>query len=231
MPGQTTQLINESSTNGTISPSRAFWRDRQLSWNSHSVSQLATCGFDPGNSTSSLASHTGWTSPTSPETDSQVAGSRFGNMRLLAAQPLAGSVGRRLWESLAEYHSRGVAGFRVQLAQALEELDQVVDEARSEGFEIPGRNAMDNADCIIKRIYDDLPHPLQVYPMPDGEVAIDVTSGDGSSVLILCRSDGSTLCFVNINGNQRRAHYSSSDALPDGFMHEALEELQQEKIP
>ncbi len=115
--------------------------------------------------------------------------------------------------------------FRVQLAQALDELDQVVDEAKSEGYEIPSSIAIINAKCIIERMYDNLLHPFQVYPMPDGEVAIDVTNDEGSSVLILCRSDGGTLCFVNINGNQRRAHYSDSDALPDGFMREAFEEL------
>ena len=110
----------------------------------------------------------------------------------------------------------------------LKYLDQIVDEAESEGYEIPNSTAIDNAEYIIKRIYDEFSHPFQVYPMPDGEVAIDVTDEDGSSVLILCCPDGGTLCFVNINGNQRRAHYSNSDALPDGFMHEALEELQQE---
>ena len=116
---------------------------------------------------------------------------------------------------------------RVQLVQALEELDQIVDEAQSEGYEIPSSVSIVNAERIIKRIYDNLSHPFQVYPMPDGEVAVDVTDDNGSSVLILCCSDGGTLCFVNINGNQRRARYSNSDALPDCFMHEALEELQQ----
>lgn len=118
----------------------------------------------------------------------------------------------------------------MQLAQALEELDQVVDEAKSEGYKMPSRAAMVNAECIVKCIYDSLLCPFQVYPMPDGEIAIDVANDEGSSVLILCRSDGGTLCFVNINGNQRRAHYSNSDALPDGFMHEALEELQQKNF-
>ena len=116
------------------------------------------------------------------------------------------------------------------LTQALEVLDQVVDEARSEGYETPNSIAIVHARRIVKRLYDNLVYPIQVYPMPDGEVAVDVTNGDGSSVLILCCSDGDTLCFVNIDGNQRRAHYFNSDALPDGFMQAALEELQQIQI-
>ncbi len=110
------------------------------------------------------------------------------------------------------------------------DLNQADKEAESEGFEIPSSKAVENADYIIKQIYDDLIHPLQVCPVPDGEVAIDLASGDGSSVLILCCSDGSTQCFVNINGNQRRAHYSNSNTLPDGFIYEALQELQQDKV-
>lgn len=162
----------------------------------------------------------------SPEKDSQVADNAFGEAVMLILLLLVDDVNQRQWESFAEHLSRGVTGFRVQLAQALEELDQVVDAAQLEGFEIPSSTAIDNADHIIKRIYDHSPHSIQVYPMPDGEVAIDVAN-DGSSVLILCCSDGGALCFVNINGNQRRARYSNSDALPDGFMREALEELQQ----
>lgn len=121
-------------------------------------------------------------------------------------------------------------GFRVPLTQALEVLDQVVDEAQSEGYETPNSIAIVHARRIVKRLYDSLVYPIQVYPMPDGEVAVDMANGDGSSVLILCCSDGGTLCFVNIDRNQRRAHYSSSDILPDGFMQEALEELQQIQI-
>ena len=121
-------------------------------------------------------------------------------------------------------------GIRVRLTQTLEELDQVVDEAQSEGYETPNGIAIVHARRIVKRLYENLVYPIQVYPMPDGEVAVDITNGEGGSVLILCCSDGGTLCFVNIDGNQRRAHYSNSDALPDGFMQEALEELQQIQI-
>ena len=227
MSEQTTQLINESSTIDTMPSSEAFWRG-QLSWNSHSDVQFTMYRYNRENSSNWLVSDSEWMPLTSPEIDSQFADNPFREILLLTAQLLDKTVNQRLWDSLAEYLSRGVIGFRVQLAQALEELDQVVDEAQSEGYEIPSSIAIVNAKYIIKRMYDNLLHPFQVYPMPDGEVAIDVTNDDGSSVLILCCSDGGTLCFVSINGNQRRAHYSKSDALPDGFMREALEELQQE---
>ena len=216
---ETTQLINESSTVNTVPSLEASWRG-QLPWDSHLDDQSTMYRYNREYLSNWFMSDSEWMLLTLG-IDSQVTDSPF------REQLLDKTINQRLWDSLAEYLSRGVIGFRVQLAQALEELDQVVDEAQSEGYEIPSSTAIDKAEYIIKCIYDNLLHPFQVYPMPDGEVAIDVANGDGSSVLILCCSDGGTLCFVNINGNQRRAHYSNSDALPDGFMREALEELQQ----
>ena len=227
MSEQTTQLINESSTIDTMPLSEAFWRG-QFSWKSPPDDQFTMYRYIREISSNWLVPDSEWMPLRSPEIDSHVADNPFREILLLRSQLLDKTINQRLWESLAEYLSRGVIGFRVQLAQALEELDQVVDEAQSEGYEIPSSIAIVNAEYIVKRIYDNLLHPFQVYPMPNGEVAIDVTNDDGSSVLILCCSDGGTLCFVNINGKQRRAHYSNSDALPDGFMREALEELQQE---
>ena len=228
MSEQTAQTIKESSTNETMPSSQAFWRDQHLSWNSHPDFQFTMQRYNRENLSNWLVSDTEWMPFTSPDIDSKVADNTFRDTFLLTAQLLFNNVNQRLWESLAEYLSRGANGFRVQLAQALDELDQIVDEAESEGYEIPNSIAIVNAEIIVKRIYDNLLHPFQVYPMPDGEVAIDVTNDNGSSVLILCCSDGGTLCFVNINGNQRRAHYANSNTLPDGFIREALEELQQE---
>ena len=221
MSGQTAQFTIESSTIDTIPSSEAF-RQIQLSWNSDSDVQFPMYGYNRECSSNWLMPDSEWMLLTASEIHPQVAESLFGELLLRIQQQLDKTIERRWWDSLAEYLSRGAIGFRVQLAQALEELDQVVDEAQSEGYEIPSSDAIVNARRIIKRIYDNLSHPFQVYPMPDGEVAVDIANDDGSSVLILCCSDGGTLCFVNINGNQRRAHYSNSDALLDSFMHEAL---------
>ena len=62
--------------------------------------------------------------------------------------------------------------------------------------------------------------------MPDGEIAIDVPGGPGRSVLLLCGSDGGALCSVNMNGAHRRARYSDARGLPDGFVSDALAELE-----
>ena len=61
--------------------------------------------------------------------------------------------------------------------------------------------------------------------MPNGEVAIDACSVPGSSVIVLCHSDGGAVCLVHIRGGQERRSYERADELPNDFLHDALERL------
>ena len=224
---QTTQFSNDNPNFGTMPSPEVLRQDKHV-WNTPSSVKFTISRYANDNLINWVAPDSKWIPSTTSKLRSQITDLSIHTVLLLTPQLLNNSSNRiRLWEYFAESLTRGATGFRVPLAQALDELDQVVDEAQSEGYEIPSSIAIANAESIIKCIYDNLLHPLQVYPMPDGEVAIDITNGKGSSVLLLCNSDGGALCLVNIDGNQRRAHYSTSDALPDGFISEALDELQQ----
>ncbi len=130
------------------------------------------------------------------------------------------------WDVLGELVAHGLEDFPVRLADALRDLEEVTDEARTEGFRTPTDVACKNASRLLKEMYRLSRRRFEVYPMPDGEIAIDASDGQGSSVLLLCDSDGGALCLVNMRGNHRRAKYSSGDALPDGFVREALVELE-----
>lgn len=112
-----------------------------------------------------------------------------------------------------------------ELAETLNDLREAADEAREEGFPIPSDTAIANSERLIKKICGISPGRHGVYPTPDGEIAIDIFNGKGSSVILLCDSGGGALCLVNMEGNHRRARYSKTDALPDGFVREALSEL------
>lgn len=125
----------------------------------------------------------------------------------------------------------GLAAFLVgdlypDLYEALQDLDEAEDEAREEGFPIPSNTALGNARRLLHAMYRILPRRFEVYPMPDGEIAIDVLGGPGRSVLLLCGSDGGALCSVNMDGAHRRARYSDTRGLPDGFVRDALAELE-----
>ena len=130
-----------------------------------------------------------------------------------------------------ETAAAGLAAFLVgdlypDLYEALQDLDEAEDEAREEGFPIPSNTALGNARRLLHAMYRILPRRFEVYPMPDGEIAIDVPGGPGRSVLLLCGSDGGDLCSVNMDGAHRRARYSDTRGLPDGFVRDALAELE-----
>ena len=117
----------------------------------------------------------------------------------------------------------GASGY--ELISALRDLKEAVDEAREEGFPVPSNSALKYARTILYAVYELSPRRYEVYPTPDGEIAIDAPGGFGRSVLLLCDSDGGALCLVNLSGSHRRARYSDAKMLPDGFVREALEEL------
>ena len=118
-------------------------------------------------------------------------------------------------------------GYGVALGAALRDLDEARDEAREEKFRVPSIRALANARRLVQAIYRISPRRFEIYPTPDGEIAIDAPGGLGRSVLLLCGSDGGALCSVNMNGVHRRARYSDTNQLPDAFVCEALAELEQ----
>ena len=111
------------------------------------------------------------------------------------------------------------------LTDALNDLHKATEEAHEEGFPIPSNIAIRNSEELVKKVYGIFPSRFEVYPTQDGEIAVDIYNGKGSSVILLCESAGAILCLVNINGNSRRAHYTQVNMLPDGFVKEALKEL------
>lgn len=123
----------------------------------------------------------------------------------------------------------GVSGY--ELYFAARDLEEVIEEAREEGFPVPSDCALKYARTILYAVYELSPRRYEVYPTPDGEVAIDAPGGFGRSVLLLCESDGGALCLVNMNGSHRRARYSDAKMLPDGFVREALAELDRRYEP
>ncbi len=113
----------------------------------------------------------------------------------------------------------------IDLNDALRDLDEAREEAREEGFPQPSDVALENAGRLLREMYGISPRRFEVYPTPDGEIAIDAPHGQGRSVILLCDSEGGALCLVNVNGKHRRARYSTTETLPDGFMREALDDL------
>ena len=111
------------------------------------------------------------------------------------------------------------------LRASLSDLDGAAEEAAEQGFPQPSDLALTNARRLLQDLYRLCPRRLEVYPTPDSEIALVVPGGHGRSVLILCKSQGGVLCSVNLNGRHRRAAYDTATTLPDGFVREAISEL------
>ncbi len=120
----------------------------------------------------------------------------------------------------------GDSRWDAELHAALRELQEATDEASEEGALLPSEPAIANASRLIREMYDILPRRYLVEILPEGVIAVSVPGGFRCSVMLLCESDGGALCSVNMNGEHRRARYSHADQLPDGFLREALDELE-----
>ena len=112
------------------------------------------------------------------------------------------------------------------LSEALDDIDNIVDEAREEGFPSPPDDVISTARRLLKSLHKLRPKRFEVYPTPEGEIAIVAPGGPKRSVMALCDHKGEVLCMVNLNGNHRRARYSDANGLPDGFFREALADLE-----
>lgn len=114
---------------------------------------------------------------------------------------------------------------------ALDDLDGAVAEARDEEFPVPSDAALANARRLLRKIDENSARRIEVYPTPDGEIAIDTSNEFGRSALLLCDSGGGALCLVNLNGKHRRARYPDAGRLPDDFVRDALVDLARRDIP
>ena len=114
---------------------------------------------------------------------------------------------------------------KTDLHSSLRDLDDAVAEAAEEGFPRPTLLALTNARRLLWDLYRLRPSRLEVYPTPDGEIALVVRGGLRQSVLVLCGSNGGVLCSVNLDGQHRRASYDDATTLPDGFVREAVRDL------
>lgn len=115
--------------------------------------------------------------------------------------------------------------FQEDLQDAMADLHSAPNEAVEEGYPPPEEIALFNAERLVRQLYALWPNRLEVYPTPDGEIAVVAPGGFGRSVMVLCDSQGGALCMVSLKGKNRRARYSNADGLPDGFLREAMDEL------
>ena len=112
------------------------------------------------------------------------------------------------------------------LVDALLDLYGAPKEAEEEGDVVPEKHAIENAERVLRAVYRAAPRPYSVYPMSDGDIAIDAHTPDGTKVVVMCDPNGSARCLVHIDGEFSQQNYDDPSIIPDRFIMDALERTQ-----
>jgi len=110
-------------------------------------------------------------------------------------------------------------------ADALKQLEELDAEVAEERLPEISSNTKQQAKIIIKKLKNQSLAPI-IYPTEEGKIVIQFKSPvEPSIVAIELDNNGQGACFSYINGKNRRARYQDSSELPDGFVREQLQLL------
>ena len=105
----------------------------------------------------------------------------------------------------------------------MEQLDAVREEAAEEGYPVPSHELVSDVRSLLRRLYEVAALSYTVYPMEEGEIAID-TGNERGSVVLLCH-ERETWCVANIGNSPSRAWFRDRERLPEGFIKGVLTTL------
>ena len=115
-----------------------------------------------------------------------------------------------------------------ELKVALHATDGVRNEARLEEGVVPTVSTIARVRGALKAIYSVGTWPSAVYPLPDGEVGIELETPRGSSFVFICETDGSAHCLFGMWGEVEEKRYTAGEVrsdLPDEFLRTVLGRL------
>ena len=112
------------------------------------------------------------------------------------------------------------------LVEALLDLYNARKAAEEDGDVIPEEHALQKAELVLRAMYKADARPYSVYPMSDGDIAIDAHTPHGTKVIVMCDPNGSARCLVHIDGEFSQRSYDDPNIIPDRFIMDALERTQ-----
>ena len=111
------------------------------------------------------------------------------------------------------------------LKEAMDDLAHVQEEAAEEGWRVPSADTVKTAERVFGDMYSRAPRPYAIYPMPDGEIAIDARSPHGTKVVVICDAKGGARCLTYANGDFDSREHEDARALPDDFVKDAIKTI------
>lgn len=107
-------------------------------------------------------------------------------------------------------------------------LHGVREEAQEEGIANPSLVAEANVREILADLSIDLSDALEVYPIDERGIAIDVSFSRGSSLILLCEDGGGILYLLLCDGEQQSVRYSTVSSELSVAVQSGLECLQRQ---
>ena len=122
--------------------------------------------------------------------------------------------------------SRGMVlyGDLSDLEAALDELESIVDAAKEDDCLEPTPLAIENADFLVKTLYDISPRRYDIYPMSGGEIVID-GGNRGRRIGVFCYPDGRVLYVAWVDDVRQKVSKDGVGAVPYEFLSKALTQL------
>ena len=116
-------------------------------------------------------------------------------------------------------------GRMAHLKEAMDDLAHVQEEAAEEGWRVPSADTAQTAERVFGDMFGYAPRPYAVYPMPDGEIAIDARSPRGTKVVVICDAKGGARCLIYANSDFDSREHEDARALPDDFVKDAIKTI------
>ncbi len=121
-------------------------------------------------------------------------------------------------------HVKSMGQSKAALEKARRELACVAEHAVEEGYPIPHQAQIEQADYLLRQVYSMAPADYTVYPTPNSEIAIDITTDD-ISIILYSHPDGAAECFVDTDDSQSHAWYRNAEEVLGAFLQDALAKL------
>ena len=115
------------------------------------------------------------------------------------------------------------------LEEAMNDLARVREDAKEEGWQVPGDSAIATAERVFGGMFNYAPRPYAIYAMPGGEIAVDAHSPHGCKVVVVCGPSGGARGLVYFNGEFDSREYDDPSVLPDDFVKDALRKSEHKK--
>ena len=122
----------------------------------------------------------------------------------------------------SEFICHANSGRSAYLEEAMSDLLGVKEEAEDEGWTVPDDATIAKAERVFGDMFSYAPRPYAIYAMPDGEIAIDAHSPQGTKVVVVCDAKGGARCLTYLDGDFDSREREDARALPDDFVRGAL---------